>query len=71
MFNPSIVIVWILVRLLGLTILSAGLSLAISKARATHFTRRIPGSLQFLEHEIVGFGILKYHLVQEQAVIVI
>ena len=36
MFNLSIVIVWILLRLVGLSMLSAGLSLAISKVRATY-----------------------------------
>ena len=63
MFNPSIVIVWILLGLLGLSMLSAGLYLAISKVRAAHFITKMPTSLQFLAHEIVYFGILKYHLV--------
>ena len=66
MFNPSIVIVWILLRIVGLVMLSEGLSLAISKVRATYFTARMPASLQLLGHEIVYFGILKYHLVQEK-----
>ena len=46
--------------------LSACLSRVISKIRATYFTARMLASLQFSGHEIVYFGILKYHLVQEK-----
>ena len=66
MFNPSIVIVWILLRLVGLVMQSEGLFLAISNITATNSTGRMPGSFQFLGHEIVYFRILKYHSVQEK-----
>ena len=66
MFNPSNIILWILLRLVGLTMLSACLSRVISKIRATYFTARMPVPLQFLGHEIVYFGILKYHSVHEK-----
>ena len=64
MFNPSILIVWILHRLVSLSMLSAGLLFAISKVTTSYFTLRMPGWLQFFGHEIVHFGILKCHLVQ-------
>ena len=66
MFNHSIVTVWIQLRLVGLAMLSPGLPLAIFNVTATNFTAIMPGSLQFLDHDIVYFGILKYHLVQEK-----
>ena len=40
MFNPSIVTVWILPRLMGLAMLSAGLPLTISNVTATTFTAK-------------------------------
>ena len=46
--------------------LSVRLSRVISKIRATYFTARMPVPLQFLGHEIVYFGILKYHSVHEK-----
>ena len=45
MFGHSIVIMWILIRLMGLKMLSAGLPLAISDIRATHVTTRMPGPI--------------------------
>ena len=64
MSSHSIVIVWNLVRLVDLVRLSLGLPFAISNVRATYFTSKTPGSLHFLGHKIVNFGIPKYHLVQ-------
>ena len=59
MFIPSIVIIWILLRLLSLAMLSVGLFRAISKVRAAHFIARMPSSLQFLGHGVVYFWNLK------------
>ena len=55
MFNPSIVIVWMLLRHVDLAMLSKGLPLAISKFRVTYFAAGMPSSLQFLAHEMVYF----------------
>ena len=66
MFDPSIVTVWVLLRLVGLAILTVGLPLAISDITATNFTARMPGLLFLLGHDIVYFGIWKYHLAQEK-----
>ena len=62
-FNPSIVIVWILLKLVGLTILSIGLPSANFDGRSIYFTAKMPGSLQLLGHKRFYFGIPKYHLV--------
>ena len=68
MFGPSIVIVWILNRLMGLKILSTGLPITfLFQDRATKFTARMPGMFHFLGHEIVYFGILKDHSVHEKS----
>ena len=45
MFGPSIVIVWILIRLMDLKMLSVVLPLAISDIRATNVTSRMPGPI--------------------------
>ena len=64
-FNPSIYIAWILLRLLHLAMLSAGPSFVIFDIRATYFTTKMLGSLQFVHHKtVMYFGIPKYHLVQ-------
>ena len=44
-FDPSTIIVWILYRLVGLEMLSAGLPLVISNVRVTNFTARMLGPL--------------------------
>ena len=44
-FSRSIVIIWILIRLMGLKMLSAGLRLTIFDFRATNFTARMRGPL--------------------------
>ena len=41
-FNPSVVTVWILRKLVGLVMLSASLSLTISNVTATILTARMP-----------------------------
>ena len=67
-FNSSIVNIFIPLRLVGLVMLSIGLPFAISNVRATYFTAKIPGSLQFLGHDIVNVGLPKYYLVQYKPV---
>ena len=44
-FNPFIVTIRIILRLVGLEMLSPCLSPPVPRLRATHFTARIPGSL--------------------------
>ena len=66
MFDPSIIILWILHRLVGLKMLSASQPLAIFNVRVTNFTARMLGPLWLLGYEIVYFGISKYHLMQEK-----
>ena len=50
-FNSSIVIEFILFRLVGLIMPALGLPFALSNVRATYFTAKMPGSFQFLGHD--------------------